>query len=284
MRLFLLPISTRRSLLYCERLNITTKNEQSGSWIDKGKNKAAAIWVGWGEKEKGWKRWVSDNGNKSLQRIPFEEWGLKSVPPLSARRQEDEAKENRRIEVSFPSSIIPEEKVLDVLRTLSTERVGLHKQRLIYSIVGMPLVAPLAIVPVIPNLPFFYLVFRAWSHWTALSGSKHIQFLLDKKLLKPEASPILDKLYARNKNPFATPAKSSGPTEERILLTEDEGKDIALVLDIPELFLELKRAVWQVERSLASQQKEAAVVQEQEVDAVRKEKGIDAANEEKKDR
>src|ERR1700722_11184421 len=48
----------------------------------------------------------------------------------------------------------------------------------------------------IPNIPFFYLVYRAWSHWRALSGSKHIQFLIERKLIKTKPSPILDTLYS----------------------------------------------------------------------------------------
>jgi hypothetical protein len=77
-----------------------------------------------------------------------EEWGLKSVPPLSAHRKEEEQLEAKKIEVSFPSSLIPQETVLDVLKTLGTERQALHKQRLVYSIIGTPIVAPFALVPV----------------------------------------------------------------------------------------------------------------------------------------
>ena len=38
-----------------------------------------------------------------------------------------------------------------------------------------------------------------------------------------------------------------------MLLTEAQGREIASVLEIPELYIELKRAVWQVEKSLATQ-------------------------------
>jgi hypothetical protein len=86
-------------------------------------------------------------GNQALKNIPYEEWGLKSIPPLSKRKQEDEIIGKAKVEVHFPSSLIPEEKVLDVLKTLGTERQGLHKQRMIYCFIGMPISAPFALVP-----------------------------------------------------------------------------------------------------------------------------------------
>jgi hypothetical protein len=107
----------------------------------------------------------------------------------------------------------------------------------------------------IPNLPFFYLVFRAWSHWRALSGGQHLQFLLDKKLVKPQPSPILDQLYSTGKYPFdkasslkdQQASKSSG---ESMVLHISDGKRISEALEIPELYVELDRAVWQVGKAL----------------------------------
>lgn len=115
--------------------------------MDKGTTKAANLWAGWEKKESGWQRKVVDYGNKALKRIPYEEWGLKSIPPLSRRIQE-EAAGKKEIEIMFPESLIPKAKVLDVLKILGSERQTLHKQRLIWSFVGMPLVAPFALVPV----------------------------------------------------------------------------------------------------------------------------------------
>lgn len=146
MRLFLLPISTRRTLIYCQRLNVTTTSQQS--WLDKGTTRAAKLWASWEKKESGWQRKVVNYGNQALKRIPYEEWGLKSIPPLSARRKEEELSGKEKVEVQFPSPLLPEEKVLDVLRTLGTERQSLHRKRMIYCFVGMPITAPIAILPV----------------------------------------------------------------------------------------------------------------------------------------
>ena len=91
-------------------------------------------------------------------------------------------------------------------------------------------------------------------------GSKHIQFLLDKSLIKIHPSPILENLYLDGKKPFDAAASPGEPipetlpnAKETMLLTEAQGKEIATVLEIPELYIELKRAVWQVERSIETQ-------------------------------
>jgi hypothetical protein len=146
MKLFLFPISTRRTLIYCQKRNVIKPGGQS--WLDKGTTKAANLWAGWEKKESGWQRKVVDYGNQALKRIPYEEWGLKSIPPLSSRRKTEESGVVDVVEVSYPETLIPKESVLNVLKTLATERQGLHKQRLIWSVVGMPLVAPFALVPV----------------------------------------------------------------------------------------------------------------------------------------
>lgn len=146
MRLLLLPISTRRTLLYCQKLNVATTTE--ASYLDKATVKAAQLWAGWEKKESGWQKQVVVYGNKALKRIPFEEWGLKSVPPLSSRKQEEElTKGPKSVEVEFPKDIIPEGKVLELLGKLGTERQAYHKRTMMYCFVGMPISAPFALIP-----------------------------------------------------------------------------------------------------------------------------------------
>jgi hypothetical protein len=257
MRLYLLPVSTRRTLIYAQRLNVSTSETERGL-MNKAVASAARLWARWEAKEKGWQRKVVDYGNSAMRRIPYEEWGLKSVPPLSVRRKTEELQGKEKVELLFPSKILPLLKAESIAKTLATEREALHRKSMIWCFVGMPITAPFALVPVIPNLPFFYLVFRAWSHWRAIAGGKHVQWLVTQKLLQPSPSDLLDGLY--NKDGLALPPASEvGDTgKEKMLLTQAQVKGFATALNMPALTLELERAIWQVEQAIEKDQKDAA--------------------------
>lgn len=53
-------------------------------------------------------------------------------------------------------------------------RIPYHKSLLIRSLILLPLTLPVAALPIIPNLPGFYVAFRAYSHWKALQGARFL--------------------------------------------------------------------------------------------------------------
>jgi hypothetical protein len=163
MRLFLLPISTRRTLIYCERTKQILAPGQKPPILDRITTKANETWVSFEKAESGWKKQLTTYGNKVLRRIPYEEWGLKTLPPLSQKIRDKQPKEP--VEVLFPGLFLKEQKVPEVLRLLATERQALHQKRMIWSLIGAPLTLPFAAIPIIPNIPGFYLLFRGYSHW-----------------------------------------------------------------------------------------------------------------------
>jgi len=274
MRLFLLPISTRRSLIYCERMHEKLASERS--YLDKITNKANETWASWEKDEKSfgnWKKTVTVYGEKAFKRIPFEEWGLKTVPALTAKRQKLELEGKEKVEVIFPRSFVHEAKVPSILEQLATERQALHRKRMIWSIIAMPFSAPFMLIPIIPNIPFFYLVFRAYSHWKALAGSQHLQFILKNKLLKTVPSSELDEAYTAGlmyptrkisrASPRPTPEQvdeiskviykqTNAGSEEVMVLQRWNGKLIAERFKLPEMEVEIERAVEQVEKKIKS--------------------------------
>ncbi|KAI1461535.1 mitochondrial K+-H+ exchange-related-domain-containing protein [Annulohypoxylon moriforme] len=271
MRFFLLPISTRRTLLYCQKIQVLPKSKQT--IVDKATVRAAKLWSGWEKKEEGWQKKVVVYGNSLLRRIHFEEWGLKSVPPLSTKRREEEILGKDKNLLIYPEDIIPTKQAVNVLRALGTDREPLHRSRLIWCLIGMPISAPFALVPVIPNLPFFYLMYRAWSHWRALAGGKHIRFLCDNNLLSLSPSPVLNSIYTPLLDRYATSKdskedigeakplpdnKSKVSEEETLLLSQENGRQLVKGLEIPELEVELERAIWQVEDAIRKEKEQNA--------------------------
>jgi hypothetical protein len=125
--------------------------------------------------------------------------------------------------------------------------------------------------PRIPNLPFFYLCFRAYSHYRALYGGKMLEHLMAGKLVKTTASPTLDAMYAagllhpkrQDMRAAEKPAaeeiervagdvqeQTRGDQEEVMVLRKWNGKLLAEEFGLPEMEVEIERAVEQVEKSI----------------------------------
>jgi hypothetical protein len=186
MRLFLLPITTRQALIYCQRA--AQKPTKEIGYVDRITKKAAETWANWEAAEKGWQKKITEYGNRGLQRIPYQEWGLKSFPPLTPQVQAEELADNKKFSVFYPENIMKGEDVPKILRRLASERKNLHWKRFWWSMLGLPFTIPFGLVPMsvtllhhddhgllqlrIPNIPFFYLAFRCWSHWRGKVSSR----------------------------------------------------------------------------------------------------------------
>lgn len=148
MRLFLLPISTRQSLIYCQRLDLQL-SQKTPSYLDRITTRATTTWLDWEKKEKGWQQKITTYGNALFQRLPYEEYGLKSIPPLSERRKIEEVEGKEVVQLEYPLGLFKESRVQETLRRLGgDEKQAFHTKWLVGSLIGMPISAPLALVPV----------------------------------------------------------------------------------------------------------------------------------------
>ncbi|KAJ5793844.1 hypothetical protein N7457_000443 [Penicillium paradoxum] len=258
MRLFLIPISTGRVLIYARPLRRDLAKELS--ILDRITTKAAETWAKWEEADKGWKMHLVKWGNRVQQRIPYEEWALKSIPSFKTQQRLNGDHGKIKIDVLFPGNAIRLERIQHVLRKIATERQEYHRKKMMWSLIAAPITAPLGLIPVVPNIPFFYLAYRGWSHWRALNGSKHLEFLVEKNLLNPISLPDLEKLYAKrasrvldgisNDTPYSEIAEDIEQSEDRVLLKISDAKKLATILEAPELALEAERAIIQVSEQL----------------------------------
>ena len=130
----------------------------------------------------------------------------------------------------------------------------------------------------IPNIPFFYLCFRAYSHYRALYGGKLLAHLTSLKSsttktnpITTTSSPVLDEMYtagllhptrqASREAPRPTTLETSqvarvveaqtrGGKEDVMVLQKWNGKLIAERFKLPEMEIEIERAVEQVEAAI----------------------------------
>ncbi|KIW73649.1 hypothetical protein PV04_01748 [Phialophora macrospora] len=260
-KIILLPLTTRQALVYCQKA--IEKPTGKPSIADRITQKAAETWARWETAKTGWRKTLVYYGNQGLQRIPYQEWGLKSFPPSNPKLQAEQITEGKKFDVVYPSNVMHKEDVPKVLARLARERKQLHWNRFIGSMVAMPICIPFALVPVIPNIPFFYAAYRCWSHWRALKGSDHLDFILDNRLYRPISPPEIEDLYEQVAPDapdftFVTPSQildGTAPPEQIILPAECHNL-VAEVTGVPELSGEVERAVWQIQRQFKREQSE----------------------------
>lgn len=146
MRIFLLPLSTRQALIYCHK--ISAKPVGKLSIVDRVQKKATETWSSWEAAENGWKKKVVTYGNKGLQRVPYQEWGLKSFPPSTPDLQAEQVTDGEKFEVVYPGNVMEKDDVPKVMARLASERKTLHWNRFMGSMIAIPFTVPFAIIPV----------------------------------------------------------------------------------------------------------------------------------------
>ncbi|GJJ75484.1 hypothetical protein EMPS_07842 [Entomortierella parvispora] len=182
MRIFLIPLSRTTRTLHCH----STVQPSSTSYLNRATNWAGKKWEELGQaKADTMKHRLHRAGTGMLEKIEHEETFLKAVP----------AKEDISITTVVPfiyPASLKEAKAQEQVRQLLAHRIPYHRKYMIYSALWVPVTSLFTIVPLVPNIPFFYNAFRLWSHWKAYSGAKHLEFLVKNGTMTFEPSPVLD--------------------------------------------------------------------------------------------
>ncbi|KAG5644545.1 hypothetical protein DXG03_008200 [Asterophora parasitica] len=177
-----------------------------GKWIT---TKAADTWAGFGRAHGGWKLKVYQGGERLVDRLEFEELALKGInpslgPPITHLDASGNVREGvhpeTKIPLIYPPSINSDSVTLNELHALVAYRTPRHRKGFFLWMALAPLTAPFMIIPIIPNLPFFFCVWRSWSHYKgrrqkAYRSSQYLQKLLDGGVIVPEPSEKLATVY-----------------------------------------------------------------------------------------
>jgi len=186
-------------------------------------NKAADTWAGFGKEKSGWKSKIYRAGERMMDRLDFEELALKSIdlslsPSVAHFRSESPVSESKKtplsISLEFPPSLLSHSEALSELRGFVEHRMPKHRKGFYLWILPTPLTIPFKFIPIIPNLPFFFCVWRSWSHYRAYKSSQYLQSLLDHHLIVPEASETLNEVYR------LYPPTTSSPSSNPISISE----------------------------------------------------------------
>ncbi|EGG04699.1 uncharacterized protein MELLADRAFT_108242 [Melampsora larici-populina 98AG31] len=191
-------------------LTSTTTTNQQKAWVNRMTDFGAKQWLKMGTASKtNWKYKIYMTGEGLMDKIPFEEWAMKSIEPsavpntrlsnLEANHPEEKSIKSSEsidpIELLYPSLLGPSEKLIDWLKSTLRQKEPFHQKWMKYNLLMSPLTLPFAILPIVPNLPFFYLMWRAWSHWRAYRAIKYLNTMMSHGLIIPRQSKLLDKVY-----------------------------------------------------------------------------------------
>ncbi|KAG5721493.1 hypothetical protein E4T56_gene13243 [Termitomyces sp. T112] len=189
-------------------------------WIT---TKAADTWAGFGKAKGGWKLKVYQGGERLVDRLDFEELALKGIDPslgptiarsdMASQSSQGVEHEKIKIPLLYPPSINSGAATLAELRALVAYRTPRHRKGFYLWMIIAPFTAPFMIIPVVPNLPFFFCVWRSWSHYKAYRASQYLQTLLDNEALVPEASDAFDGVY-REYSPRKVAITSPGSSKD----------------------------------------------------------------------
>ncbi|KAF8879888.1 mitochondrial K+-H+ exchange-related-domain-containing protein [Gymnopilus junonius] len=179
------------------QIQLPPKKLPASGVVNWATQKAADIWAGFGKAQGGWKLKTHQIGEKLIDRIEFEELELKKFDPSLAPslKQLEKSPLPLKFPLLYPPSILSPTTALSDLRDLVELRIPRHRKGFFLWIFLSPFTAPFMLIPIIPNLPFFFCVWRAWSHYRAYKASKYLQTLLEHNLIEPQGSELLDQVY-----------------------------------------------------------------------------------------
>ncbi|XP_062025817.1 uncharacterized protein C23H3.12c [Rosa rugosa] len=146
--------------------------------VDFVSNKMNKAWISLEKAPEGtFKRKIHGVGLKLLARVKPSEIFLKSI-----------TNEVSHVEVTYPSSLNAR-LVRRRLRHIASRGSIIHKKYLYGSVTLLPLTSAFMVLP-LPNIPFFWCLFRTYSHWRALQGSEKLLQLVSDSPKTPDRNGV----------------------------------------------------------------------------------------------
>lgn len=248
-----IPITTKKSYIHCNhkpKVLSTTQIEQY-PWVHKLETKittnAAKGWHKIANSEKSINKKITKFINRLLNTIPYEENCLRSFPSKKTMIREINLEQLKGHDIQgetllqtyidqhkippnqikrvplyyadFQSQLLVETQLNDLVEA----RRSIHIKYASLCAIGIPISLPVALVPVLPNIPGFYLAYRLYCNLKALSGIDNLKYLLQDHL---QFKPLdLKDIYLTENEPEAF--NESVQEEERVLITEGIIKQIS---------------------------------------------------------
>ncbi|KAG7893541.1 hypothetical protein KL935_002229 [Ogataea polymorpha] len=286
-----LPITTKKSFFFCQYTPKALPNGKEGM-DTKLVNWAARAWNKLERSENRVNKSIVSLMHRLLNEIPWMETCFRSIPSQNKitrylkeyqkphektdRTPDQDRKvhpglvtqlgispeELEQIPLYYPSLLLSSEQITNELRSEIQKGHEYHKKYLFVNLLLLPLTIPFALIPLIPNVPGFYLAYRAYCHLTALNGVKHLRFLLDLKGGEEHHLQMIGLQDAHNLFVESTDETTrsnvleyieKGDLKEKLLLNESSITNICKAFGIEKFEPNLHVALYQERKRLSQQ-------------------------------
>ncbi|KAF3327463.1 Mitochondrial K+-H+ exchange-related [Carex littledalei] len=140
--------------------------ENAEALVDFFADKMNRAWSGFENASEGtFKNKIHSLGLWLLSRVRPSEIFLKSV-----------SKDVTALDITYPMSFNPR-LVRRRLRHIAMRGAAIHRNKLYGSVCLLPITSVFTVLP-LPNVPFFWILFRTYSNWRALQGSERLRLLV----------------------------------------------------------------------------------------------------------
>ncbi|ANZ74034.1 BA75_01224T0 [Komagataella pastoris] len=277
-QLLSIPITSRKSYIYYKHTH--AGSGQKVSLEDRVVGWASRAWMKLETSDLKVNKNIVLYAHKLLDRIPWDEGSLRSIPARKTIAKEfednfkkenqseyDDAAIGKMIPLFYPEQITNTSRLHNQLVNHATMGNKYHFKMMVTSLIVLPFTLPLALVPVVPNIPGFYLAYRAYCHFKAYSGAKHLDLLLGEQndgyhlkyipvhnMLKWYRATKDQQIQKNIESYLESINNEDAEAAESILLSEEAIETLTKELELPELISPLKMALKQEKSKLAKQE------------------------------
>ncbi|SCU92616.1 LAMI_0E11276g1_1 [Lachancea mirantina] len=189
----------------------------------------------------------------ALRTVPSESYLLKRVVEQNQERTLSLAEYLKRgssltaepVTLYYPADVLSESQIRANALQMWQTGIKYHKKYTIMSLLGIPLTLPLVLVPVLPNVPGFYLLYRAYCNFKAYCGAKHLESLFSSS----HPSRVRFVAISNTEQVFTQP----GGQKEAALLTPQNVDPILQALGCEDMKSALEKAIRQESKQVSRQ-------------------------------
>ncbi|CCK68729.1 Mrx19p KNAG_0B02870 [Huiozyma naganishii CBS 8797] len=208
-KLIAIPINKDSNFIYCSHKDsILNKNSKLIAAERYLVSKSAMIWKKMSQSPKKMNKKIVSWVNVYLDQIPWQEQSLMSIPgenyilkrikPSREKAREELTEQQSELTITrgqylstvqkpalkpihlyYPSQLISRESLVKQLTQLYLNGLKYHKKKALQCLLVLPLTFPLVLIPVVPNIPGFYLAYRAYCNLKAYLGAQHISKMIE---------------------------------------------------------------------------------------------------------